>query len=169
MNCKKIIPLLLLSLPAFSLALENHKPHVHGTVSLDVAVDESSVLIMLKTPAQSILGFEKKIETAQEKAEVKKYQTLWTEGYKTFISFEGIEKCKPQDISWKLEGAGKEHSEVKAEMTLVCPFKIEVILKFDLKKYSSSILQSHYQYLGPNNITDSGTVKKDQPIILKTK
>lgn len=167
MNCKKIIPLLLLSLPAFALAMENHKAHEHGKVDFDITVDKKEMLIMMESPAQSILGFEKKIESKAEKEKVQIAQNKWLNQYKTFIDFPGIENCKTKDGKWSLEGSGGSHLEVKAEMTFSCSDMIKGKITIDPKAYSTSIEEAHFDFLGPNSKTKTGSVKKKQKIIIE--
>ena len=42
--------------------------HVHGDVYLDVATDKNQLLVMLRTPSDSFLGFEYQASTNKEKA-----------------------------------------------------------------------------------------------------
>jgi hypothetical protein len=39
--------------------------HVHGDVFLDIATDKNQLLILLKTPSESFLGFEYKAKTSK--------------------------------------------------------------------------------------------------------
>ena len=75
-----IIFSLLMSLsaviPSVGFAKKNLSAHVHGSVHLDIATDKNQLLVMLKSPSESFLGFEYKAKSKKEKALVKKYLPL---------------------------------------------------------------------------------------------
>jgi len=46
---------------------KNLGAHVHGHVSIDMAVDKNELLVMLNSPADNFLGFEYKAKSEKEK------------------------------------------------------------------------------------------------------
>ena len=62
-----LIPMLLLS----PLVLAQQESHVHGIASLNLVIDHDKLLIEFESPADNIVGFEHKAETAEEKAKIK--------------------------------------------------------------------------------------------------
>lgn len=143
--------------------------HVHGSVNVDVALEGSSLLLMINSPAQSILGFEKKIETNAEKDAVNKVQKKWNEGLSQFVSFASIKSCKETDKKWELKGTDSKHSEVTAEVVFECPSAITGDLVINLEKYSEFIEEAKFSFLGGNGEAKSGQVKKGQNIVIKLK
>lgn len=55
-------------------AAAQQKAHVHGVVTLDVAVDASTLGIHVEAPADSLLGFEHRPRTAEQKQAVVQLQ-----------------------------------------------------------------------------------------------
>jgi len=62
-------PLLRLAaaLCCLPLALAAAEPHVHGQARLDVAVEGDTLTLIMKTPADSLVGFEHEPRSAQER------------------------------------------------------------------------------------------------------
>jgi hypothetical protein len=56
-----------LSLGCLGGAAAQQKAHVHGVVTLDVAVDGPTLSVQLEAPADSLLGFEHRPRTAAQK------------------------------------------------------------------------------------------------------
>ena len=81
----RILALFLLLLPPCTSAWSrNPGPHVHGVGQVQVAVDGALLSIVLSSPLDNLLGFERAARTAQEKAAVsrvneqlRKSQTLF--------------------------------------------------------------------------------------------
>ena len=63
-----------LSLSCLGGAAAQQKAHVHGVVTLDVAVEGSSLSVHLEAPADSLLGFEHRPRTAAQKQAVAQMQ-----------------------------------------------------------------------------------------------
>lgn len=69
----RLVPALLLGLCCLGASAQQ-KAHVHGVVTLDVAVDASTLGIHLEAPADSLLGFEHRPRTAAQKQAVAQLQ-----------------------------------------------------------------------------------------------
>jgi hypothetical protein len=96
--------------------------HVHGKVSLDIAVEGKQLLIMLKSPAESFLGFEyqPKKEIDIQKHEQVKNQWMTKIGELFDWSPLVCEQDKDQRPKWSQEFSSKNHSSITAEVTLNC-------------------------------------------------
>lgn len=69
-----IKPLILaaaITLPVLAVA-EEHAAHVHGGAKLQVAIDGSTVTLMLESPMDSLVGFERAANNDPEKASLAK-------------------------------------------------------------------------------------------------
>ena len=158
---KNIIILGALLLGPLLYAKKSLKSHVHGHVKLSVAVDKKQVFVELEGPAESFLGFEHKPKTAKEKASWKKVQSIWNnkggelfsvpkslnctiEKKKIALVFEkedhddhGKEKHHDDhhDDHHGKEKKTAEHSEIKAEMYIVCKKMVSgSVLNVSLKR-----------------------------------
>lgn len=139
-----------------SIYAKKQHAHSHGSLDMDIALEGNELLIIMNSPAQSILGFEKKVETEKEKKIVFNIQNTWQKEFTKFISFPGIEKCEGKNITWELKGSGGKHMEVKSELTISCTEPIKGALKVEPKKYSEHIEELKYDYLGPNGKSKRG-------------
>lgn len=119
-----------------ALANKGHKAHEHGAVSLNVAIDGTSVSVGGEIPGDDAFGFEHVPRNDQEKAAVKKtLATLRTQGTELF-QFPADAGCtvKSAEIKSPLEAAvtgevkpepkGKkgeeEHQDVDADYLFNC-------------------------------------------------
>ncbi|GAB4010371.1 MAG: hypothetical protein Fur0010_02890 [Bdellovibrio sp.] len=167
MNCKKYIPHIICSLLLSpSVWAQKITRHEHGRVDFDVALEGQELLIIVNSPAQSLLGFEKKIETEQEKKTVAEIQNAWQTNFMSFINFPGIEKCEAKNVVWELKGSSAKHMEVKSEMTISCPSPIAGQLTIDPRKYSKHIEDARFDYLGPNGKSKRGNSHHGKKIII---
>jgi hypothetical protein len=98
--------------------------HVHGAISLDIAVDKGEVLIMVKSPAASFLGFEYKAKTKAEKEKVKKVKDFFTKTPQKIFEGDSLKSCSVTSSDWKQSFHGKSHSSVYSEIYLKCGEKI---------------------------------------------
>ena len=62
--------LLALLFVAFTSAHAEQKPHTHGRMALDVAVDTQSITISMEAPLDNFLGFERAPRTEAERKQV---------------------------------------------------------------------------------------------------
>mgnify|MGYP001179805430 CR=1 FL=1 len=158
---KHIIILGTLLLSPLSYAKKSLKSHVHGHVKLSVAVDKKQVFVELEGPAESFLGFEHKPKTAKEKASWKRIQSIWKNKGGELFSVPKSLDCKFEKKKIALvfeeedhhDDHGKkkhhddhhddhhdekktaEHSEIKAEMYIVCKKMVSgSVLNVSLKR-----------------------------------
>ncbi|MEE2745115.1 MAG: DUF2796 domain-containing protein [Bdellovibrionota bacterium] len=157
---KNIIILGTLLLSTLSYAKKSLKSHVHGHVKLSVAVDKKQIFVELEGPSESFLGFEHRPKTAKEKASWKKLQSIWKnksgdlfsvpnlnctfEKKKIALVFEeedhddhGKKKHHDDhhDDHHDKEKKTAEHSEIKAEMYIVCKKMVSgSVLNVSLKR-----------------------------------
>lgn len=75
---RSLILALFFLLPHVSFAGE---PHVHGLIQLDIAVEQDKMLVILKCPAESLIGFEYRPKTDEEKKIVQKVKTMWKKSF----------------------------------------------------------------------------------------
>ncbi|MCP4915091.1 MAG: DUF2796 domain-containing protein [Oligoflexia bacterium] len=133
--------LLSLSIIACVLSLNTYGQkslgkHVHGSIGLDIATDKKQILIMLKGPSDSFLGFEYKAKTKEEKEKLNKVKNLLTKKVTSLFGKE-IESCKAKSPQFKQTFQGKGHSEVQLETYVECPdsvkgktMEVQLISKF---------------------------------------
>ena len=135
---KNIIILGALLLGPLLYAKKSLKSHVHGHVKLSVAVDKKQVYVEIEGPSESFLGFEHKPKTEKEKASWKKVQSTWKNKSGDLFSVKDIScsfEKKKIALVFEEDDHGKEkhhddhhdevkktaeHSEIKAEMYIVC-------------------------------------------------
>ena len=156
MIIKFLILQLLLSL---NLWAKNLQAHVHGSVHLDIATDKNQLLIVLKSPAESFLGFEYLAKTPAEKALVKKLENQWKSELFNNLGAETLKDCKITKASWKQKFSGKSHSSILAEAYIQCenPLKNRLlhisfkkshnrikIIKLQLIREDGSVLNKEY-------------------------
>jgi hypothetical protein len=60
---------LLLATTSTLMARESHHEHDHGSASLNVAIDKTTITIELESPSESIYGFEHEAKTAKQIAD----------------------------------------------------------------------------------------------------
>lgn len=109
--------ILLFSLKALGSSLD---AHVHGYVNLDIAVDKKELLIMLKTPAESFLGFEYKAKTLKEKQKLEEVRKSWLKDLKVNLGEVALKNCTQKDSKWKQVFMGENHSQIEAEAYFSC-------------------------------------------------
>jgi len=125
--------------------------HVHGSVNLDIATDGNELLIMLKTPAESFLGFEYKAKSKSEMALVKKVKNQWKTGLIELIGGKALKDCKITKSSWEQVFNGKNHSSIVAESYIKCQKSVSNrTLQVSLKKEYSHIRKINIQLIREN-------------------
>lgn len=120
--------------------------HVHGLVNLDVAIDKHQMLVMLKTPSESFLGFEYKAKTTKEKALVEQVKRDWNKNLLHYLGKTSLKDCKISSSDWTQKFNGKFHSNIIAESYIDCvkPLKdrsISISFKSKYKSIQSIDLQ----------------------------
>ncbi len=73
------------------------EPHLHGTATLQVAVDQQSLTLLFSSPLDNLLGFEHK---ARNQAEVAQVQNMIKQLYKTNLFLPSkAAQCKLQTVN----------------------------------------------------------------------
>lgn len=72
--------------------------HVHGQAELDIAIEESSIALMLVSPLDNILGFEHTPRTDAERKQADDAQKALAQGDRLFVIDEGA-GCTTEKIS----------------------------------------------------------------------
>ena len=120
--------------------------HVHGDVYLDIATDNKQLLVMLKTPSETFLGFEYKAKTNKEKKLVKDTKEEWNNNLLNFLGKSISKSCNIDKSNWEQKFSGKNHSSILAESYISCskPLKrlsIQVSFKSKYKRIKSIKVQ----------------------------
>ena len=74
----------------------HHSPHVHGMASLNLAIENDTMIMQFKSPAYDLVGFEHDAETEEEIDAVEKVETI-LESPKEIFSFADAQ-CESVDI-----------------------------------------------------------------------
>ncbi len=146
--------LLAAAIMPYSSLAKNLEAHVHGSVNLDIATEKTQILVMLKSPAESFIGFEYKAKTNKEINLVKKVKNQWNNGLLKLLGNNAIKNCKITKSSWYQKFDSKNHSTIFAESYIKCNKLVKgKKLKISLKKIYKNIKQIHLQL-----IREDGTV-----------
>jgi hypothetical protein len=81
------------SILALAAVFEQHRPHVHGSVTLNVAVDGTTLSIELDAPAINVVGFEHVPRTPDERAAVTRIAT-YLRGGRALIGVPPAADCR---------------------------------------------------------------------------
>lgn len=149
--------LLCLNLNLWSVTLG---AHVHGLVNLDIAIDKNQMLVMLKTPSESFLGFEYKAKTAKEKAMVEHIKVDWNENLLNQLGREVLKDCRIASSDWRQKFNGKLHSNIIAEAYINCakPLK-KRLLSISFKESYKNIISIDLQLLREDGSVVNKTYK----------
>jgi hypothetical protein len=100
----------------------NHDAHVHGYAQLTLAAERNTLLINIKVPAQSLVGFEHRAESVHEIAQVNQLKATLTQpdhimtiensGCALIENNLDLEALLPIQHEHSSHGAETEHSEV---------------------------------------------------------
>lgn len=136
------------------LYAKNLEAHVHGSVHLDIASEKNELLIMLKSPSESFLGFEHKAKTKEEISKLNSVKTQWSKELINFIGPNVLKDCKISKSNWVQKFSGKNHSSIEAESYISCSKPLRGrTLEVSLKKQFKNIQKIHLQL-----IRDDGSV-----------
>jgi hypothetical protein len=147
---KKIIYLILL-VWVDTYGAKSLGTHVHGSVGLDMAVEKNQILVLLKGPTESFLGFEYRPKTSEEKNKFQKLKHDFGPGLKKLL---GVDNCDIKNNTFKQLFKGKNHSEIQIETYFNCESPLrgkKIAIK--LKKYYPGMESIHLQL-----IREDGTV-----------
>lgn len=102
-----------------SLFAKSFGAHTHGEANLDFAVENKTLLIMLSSPSESLLGFEYRPRTKEEKNSVKSLENSWNKDL--FGLFNGLQSnCSIADKKFEIKYDGASHSSIEAESYIEC-------------------------------------------------
>jgi hypothetical protein len=93
---------------------------VHGNAKLTIAGDQKMFSIMFEAPAESIVGFEHKAKSSQDKEKIAQVEKLWKNDLLKLFTPSSDLKCKVKTSAWKHSFHGKNHSEFQGEATVAC-------------------------------------------------
>lgn len=158
-SMKNLIIIFVLSLLSSLVhAEESLSAHVHGVVALDIAADSKEVLFIMKSPADSFLGFEHRPKTKKQMSKVRNVKKLWREDFNKL--FKGLEGCKRKTMKWNLKYTGKSHSDIEAQAHIICMKPVKNInLSILLMNYFPNIEAIQLQLIRANGEMVSKKVK----------
>lgn len=98
---------------------ESLSAHVHGEVQLSLAVDGQQMALEIKSPAESLLGFEHRPKNEQQKTKWSELQASWKKNLWGIIEFPEDLKCTPnnQEIQMKADDG---HADIEASALIDC-------------------------------------------------
>lgn len=111
---------------------ESLSAHVHGVVTMDVAGEKNQVLVLLKGPAESFLGFETKAKSKEQKTKLAQVKSKLTKGIKKWFGDKTLKDCQPDKQKFQQVVTGKNHSEIHFESYLNCSSPVskrELVIK----------------------------------------
>ncbi len=91
----------------FPLLAKGEKAHVHGSLSIFIAIENNKIEIALESPAEALVGFEHKASSLKEKQLVEQTEKQ-LKSPDLFFSFNGA-SCKPDEIKVELSSIEAEH------------------------------------------------------------
>jgi Protein of unknown function (DUF2796) len=97
-----------------------HGAHVHGTATLNIAVEGQTAMVEFESPAESIIGFEHKAKTAAEQQRQTKALDLFKSKIGSMVIFEPALGCRSSPTSVDVVHQDQEHSEVHAVIAVNC-------------------------------------------------
>lgn len=100
------------------------KPHVHGTGSLDVAIDKGQLGITLELPLDAAVGFERAPKTDQEKAALAATAVVLNDAAALFIPTSAA-NCTVRTVTVTVpfldgKAQGGAHADVEANYVFAC-------------------------------------------------
>ena len=121
----------LLTYPTVAADFEQHPPHEHGKVTINVALDGNQLVVELESPAVNVVGFEHEPRSEAERAAVSGAEKLLGSGRGLFTlprqarcQFEKTDLKRPQwettdDVPGQPEPPG-QHADYEARFTYQC-------------------------------------------------
>lgn len=162
---KKYFILLCISL--FSLMSYGLDAHVHGVVQVSIAVEEKQILLMLKSPAESLLGFEYRPRTKTEKEKITNLKMLLTKKVHTLFKSSKLESCKIASSDWKHSYSSSSHSSIYSETYLNCRSKLNgEKLEVTLFEMFPRVKVIHLKIISDKNIVNKKITNKNNIITL---
>lgn len=153
---KKLLFTILIT--AISIEANALDAHVHGVVYLDIATDKNQILIMVKSPADSFLGFEHRPKTKAQEELILKIKKQWNSNLLNYLGSDKLEDCSVSESTWKHTFSGKNHSNINAQAYISCKKPlINRVLRISLFEKYKNIHQVELQVL-----KDNGKIIKDK-------
>lgn len=106
-------------LSVFALAARTEKAHQHGAAEVTLAFEGNKGKLSMEIPAQAIVGFEHKAETAADKKAQQEALHKVENKISDMFVFEKSLKCQFKKESLQLHQEGN-HGDVEAEFLLQC-------------------------------------------------
>jgi hypothetical protein len=153
----------------------SHGAHVHGSATMDIAIDGDHASLQFVCDTHSLYGFEHIARTPTEKTLVRKTMKLFNESFSENLIFEKRLNCTflPKLVQARTEGhdddeaPGEQHQSLFADYEMKCQTDIEPsVIQVDFTKTFPQILSIKLQVVSSkNNI--SQTLKGKDRITLK--
>lgn len=111
-----------------STAIAHESAHVHGLIQLDVAIDAKTLTVQIEAPLDSLLGFEHRPRTAEQKQAADTLLKQMNDSA-TLIRPESAALCKPTKVSVESEALQStkpadekdgEHADLDASYEFTC-------------------------------------------------
>lgn len=118
---KIISVFIIFSITAFAGEHREHKAHAHGMAKLSMAFESNKGQIDFDIPAESVIGFEYKAKTAQDKKRQSDALKLFENKISQMIVFDDKLKCvfkkETLDVTSEVKNS---HSDIEAVFNIVC-------------------------------------------------
>ena len=159
----RVLSLALLA--AAAVAQQAQKAHVHGSASLDLAIEGAAVTALFEAPAGALMGFEHAAKTPAEIKQRDEALAKLKAGFGGMVLLPAAARCvwKPVQAGVHVHGA---HADVEAEFTAACSGPLNRgEIAFAFSKVFPGIREVKVQLIGPGRQTgavikqDQGTVK----------
>ncbi len=99
---------------------KHHGTHEHGVAELLIAVEGSGATVMMKSPTETVFGFEHVAKTAEEKQkEAKVSEALKNELQSVFV-LEAALECQFKNTALKILGGNEGHRDLQSEWQISC-------------------------------------------------
>jgi hypothetical protein len=108
------------SSPSGAKRRHQHGAHVHGTATVNIAVEESTATVEFEAPAESIIGFEHKAKTAADQRKQATALDLLKNTIGSMLIFESGLGCRLSPTSLDVVRQSDEHAEVHGVFAVKC-------------------------------------------------
>jgi hypothetical protein len=108
------------SSPSAAKRRHRHGAHVHGTAKLNIAVEESTATVEFEAPAEGIIGFEHKAETAADQRKQAMALDLLKNKIGSVLIFESALGCRFSPASLDVVQQSDGHAEVHGVFVVTC-------------------------------------------------
>ena len=158
--------MLMLILGSFTLTTSSPAKsldaHVHGIVHLDIASEKNELLVMLKTPSESLLGFEYKPKTEEEKKKLTSAKTLWNEDLIKLLGKKALGDCKISKVNGTKGFPESITVVLKPNHILIAQNQFSGrVLEVNFKRYYTNIQKINLQLIREDGTVDSRKISKE--------